>query len=142
MKNNIRIIRGVTKTCLIVSVGIGFSQMVFASESLDALQKNAEFHYKLEGEERIFDGLKQIDQVEALSRVQTLQEGTIVIRARYEGQASSNYMYTLLGMGNAQGNPTQQIAIGAALNPLATRYELGGGLYSSAWPTTRITNQA
>lgn len=99
------------------------------------ISQNAAVHYAFEGDDRVFDGTRTIDKTADLDKVSGLTQGTIIIRARFDGTQTVGRFYSMLGFGNPTGDKTKQIvlgACGASGKPFSARYEFCDGLYSTA----------
>ncbi len=101
----------------------------------DSLADGAAFYEKLEGEDRIFDGTESIDITDQIDTFSDLDQGTVIIRAKFTGDTSdTNGIYTLLGLQNSNNAAASHILFGSHLNgsTMVPRYEMTNSLYSSA----------
>jgi len=120
------------------------SSMSFRTDyavGIEGLQRNAAIHYEFSGEDAYFDGTRTIDKTEDLEKIANLQQGTIIVRARYTGSAGTyggQTFRTMFGIGNSTYDSTRQIVIGAREVPgygFIARYEMCSGLYNTAMST-------
>ncbi len=80
----------------------------------------------------VFDGNTSVDKTEDLSKLLALEDGSLIVQARFDGETANNAMYPIFGIGNDGDTPTTVLSLGVGNrnNAVTGRYELTNGLYS------------
>lgn len=104
--------------------------------TIEQVKQTAVVNYEFTGLDRFFDGTKTIDKTEDLSKLTALSSGSLIFRAKWNGESITNNSFVILGMGDGVKDNKNSIQFSAIYDKdrLLGRPEFINGMY--LWTTS------